>query len=183
MRLAAARNLGTHSTWIQARTVGMRAHVTSRLALGDSGLATDSFNIISGARLTGPSTSRAVQRDHRMVRGQPVLLVGLPYGVAGLYNVSTARPRRGQGIGTAMTVLPLLEAQMEGVLFGVLQTQGEARSLYARVGFVSAGVVAEYKPEVAQVLLTRVAALARVGANPGAVGFHYQRLLRSKGKG
>lgn len=258
LALAAAWNLGTHSTWIQARTVGMRAHVTSRLSMGDSGLATDTFNIISGARLTGPSTSREVQRAIEWYRARPfswwvspgdlptnlpsvlnaaglhrveeetamtcdlrllkesgawprdltvarvrtssdlntfaellarlsdppdsyvqeffgwaapcLLTAGCPlrlylgrrngtpvatsevtvaHGVVGLYNVSTAGPQRGQGIGTAMTVLPLLEARRDGILFGVLQAQSEARRVYARVGFVSAGVVAEYKPEAA----------------------------------
>ena len=257
--LAAARNLGTHSTWIQARAEGMRAHITPRLSMGDSGLATDTFNIISGARLTGPSSSREVQDAIDWYRGRPFswwvspadlpaelpsileaaglhrvaeetamacdlrrledsadrphdlivtqvrsptdldtfaeLLAGLSdppdtliqefyasgarclltaecplrlylgrrdgtpdatsevtlaHGVAGLYNVSTAAPHRGQGIGTAMTVFPLLEAMGEGVRYGILQAEGEARRVYARVGFASAGVVAEYKPEAAE---------------------------------
>lgn len=258
LALAAARNLATHSTWIQARAKGMRAHVTPRLSMGDSGLPTDTFNIISAARLTGRRSSREVQRAidwygarpfswwvspgdlptdlpwmlgaaglHRVeeetamtcdlglledsaewpqdlsvtrvrtpsdlkafaellarlsdppdiyvrefyasaasclltaecplrlylgrLNGARVATseVTLAHGVAGLYNVSTAKPQRRQGIGRAMSVLPLLEARADGARFGVLQAAGEARGVYSRVGFASVGVVAEYKPGTA----------------------------------
>lgn len=255
LTLAAAKNFSTHSTWVQDRAEGMRAHVTPRLSMGDSGLATDTFNIVSGARLTGSSASRDVRQaiewygrrpfswwvspgdlpadlpsvldaaglhraeeetamtcDLRLLddsvhwprdltvtrvrtssdldtfaellarladppdtcvqefyasaapwllsRACPLRLylgrrdgtavataeVTLAAGIVGLYNVSTAEPQRGQGIGRALTVVPLLEARAAGAGFAVLQAAGEARRVYARVGFASAGLVAEYKP-------------------------------------
>jgi GNAT superfamily N-acetyltransferase len=250
-----ARNLGTHSTWIQGRLTGMRARVSIHLSMGDSGLDADTFNIVSGACLTGaraaqiaglaanwydgrrfswwvcpgdlptelPSVlegvglrrvqeAEAMTCDLRSLTAEPrwpsdltvsrvrtasdlrayaELLAGLTdpmdphvlafyaaaepvllrtdcplrlylgsrgpvpvatseatisHGVAGLYNVSTASPQRGQGIGTALSVLPLLEAREEGIMTAVLQAEGEARRVYARIGFESAGVVAEYNP-------------------------------------
>lgn len=255
---AAAANLGTHATWVQARAEGMRAEVTPRLSMGDSGLATDTFNIISGARLADRSATAAVRRaiawygmrpfswwvspgdspgnlpallaaaglrpveeetamtcdlrrlpsagdwphdltvtrartrsdleayarllagladppdvlvqafyaaaaPHLLGADSPLRLylgrrdgtpvataeVTLAHGVAGLYNVSTIEAERGRGIGTAMTVLPLLDARNDGIGHGVLQAAGDARRLYARVGFEAAGVVVEYKPDPA----------------------------------
>jgi len=228
--------------------------------MGDSGLDTDTFNIISGARLSGSSTPRYVQRAMRWYEGRPfswwvlpgdlpddlpsvlnaaglrrvqeaeamacdlerlaaeprgpadlsvsrvrspadlrvfaeilasltdppdslilgfyasaaphLLHVGSPlrlylgrrggtpvatsevtvaYEVAGLYNVSTVKSERGKGIGTAMTVLPLLEARKEGIPSAVLQAEGDAKQVYARVGFVEVGVVAEYRPRTASI--------------------------------
>lgn len=254
---AAARNLGTHSTWVQQRAGGMRARVTPQLSLGDSGLPTDTFSIVSGARFGSAAASDEARRaiawyenhpfswwlspgdtpadlatvlgdaglirveeeaamhcdlrgliEHgewpkdltvsrvataselavfaRLLAGladppdplvlrffsiaQPCLLaadcpircylgwrdgapvataeVTVAHGVAGLYNVSTVAAERGQGIGTAITVLALAEARRDGAEFAVLQAAEGAQGVYARVGFTRVGVVAEYKPAI-----------------------------------
>ena len=82
--------------------------------------------------------------------GSPVATaeVTLADGVAGVYNVSTVTAERGQGIGTAMTVLPLAEARRDGAEFAILQAAEGAQGVYARVGFTRVGVVAEYKPAI-----------------------------------
>lgn len=55
--------------------------------------------------------------------------------VAGIYHVATLPEHRGQGIGTAMTSVPLREAFGEGYRLGVLESSLMAVSLYRRLGF------------------------------------------------
>jgi len=69
-------------------------------------------------------------------------------GVAGVYNISTREPFRRRGIGTAVTLQPLLEARSEGLRIGVLQAAAEGVGIYARLGFRAFGDITEYKPPV-----------------------------------
>jgi predicted GNAT family acetyltransferase len=55
--------------------------------------------------------------------------------VPGIYCVSTFPEFRGQGIGTAMTTLPLLEARREGYQMGTLQASTMGYPIYRRLGF------------------------------------------------
>lgn len=67
-------------------------------------------------------------------------------GVAGLYNISTLEAYRRRGLGTAMTLLPLLDARDNGMLTGVLQAAAAGVNLYTRLGFQTFGSITEYKP-------------------------------------
>lgn len=69
--------------------------------------------------------------------GLPVAtsLLLLHNGVAGIYQVTTLPEHRGQGIGTAMTSVPLREAFEQGYRIGVLECSQMAVSLYRRLGF------------------------------------------------
>jgi ribosomal protein S18 acetylase RimI-like enzyme len=80
--------------------------------------------------------------------GQPVATaeVTIGGGVAGLYNIVTDEAYRRRGIGTAMTLRPLLDARDSGLRIGVLQAAAEGVSIYARIGFKSFGDITEYKP-------------------------------------
>jgi predicted acetyltransferase len=55
--------------------------------------------------------------------------------MAGIYNVATLPELRKQGIGTALTVAPLLDARAWGYQIGTLQSTQMGLHLYRRLGF------------------------------------------------
>jgi Acetyltransferase (GNAT) domain len=70
----------------------------------------------------------------------------LGHGVAGLYAVVTLQAVRRRGIGTAMTVAPLLDARAVGYRTATLQASAGGQSVYARLRFLPCGEFREYKP-------------------------------------
>jgi GNAT superfamily N-acetyltransferase len=57
-------------------------------------------------------------------------------GVAGIFAVATIPRARGQGIGTTLTLAPLLEARRRGYLVGTLQSTQMGFPVYQRLGFL-----------------------------------------------
>ena len=80
--------------------------------------------------------------------GEPVAIaeVTVTGDVAGLYNLFTLPAHRGQGIGSALTVHPLLDARAHGCRTAVLQAAAAGVHIYERAGFRAYGNVTEYKP-------------------------------------
>lgn len=74
--------------------------------------------------------------DDEPVACSTMLLAG---GVAGIYSVATLPQARGQGIGTALTHGPLLEARAEGYRVGILSASQDGFNLYKRLGFEEYG--------------------------------------------
>ena len=94
--------------------------------------------------------------DGEVVAGSEMYLSA---GVAGAYGVATLPHARRRGIGTAITGLPLREAQRAGAEWAVLQASPDGAALYARLGFEACGEFAVHQSATV------------VGRSPTAPGF------------
>ena len=67
----------------------------------------------------------------------PVATASILYsnGIAGIYNVAVLEQARGQGLGAAITLAPLLEARLQGYSLGALQSSEMGFNVYRRLGF------------------------------------------------
>lgn len=65
-------------------------------------------------------------------------------GVAGIYNVSCIPEARGQGIGSAIVLAPLLAARELGYHVGILQASSMGHRVYQRLGFQDFGKLSVY---------------------------------------
>lgn len=71
------------------------------------------------------------------VKDQPVAVSTILYraGVAGIFNVTTLKEWRGNGLGAAVTLQPLLDARAKGYRLGTLQSSDMGYKVYERLGF------------------------------------------------
>jgi GNAT superfamily N-acetyltransferase len=81
-----------------------------------------------------------------LLNGQPVgtSQLFLSAGVAGIYNVTCIPEARGQGIGAALTLAPLLYARKIEYHIGILQASELGYRVYRRLGFQDFGQLSVY---------------------------------------
>jgi predicted GNAT family acetyltransferase len=81
-----------------------------------------------------------------LLNGEPVgtSQLFLSEGVAGIYNVTCLPEARGQGVGSAVTLTPLLKAREMGYRIGILQASKQGYNVYRRLGFQDFGSLSVY---------------------------------------
>lgn len=71
------------------------------------------------------------------LNGEPVAISQVLYhsGVAGIYCVATLHNYRSKGIGTAVTLAPLMDAKQKGYEIAMLESSPKGVNVYKRIGF------------------------------------------------
>jgi GNAT superfamily N-acetyltransferase len=115
----------TLRTWLRVMTVGSN--------IPEEGL-TLLLELVSRHGFTSDPT---IHFYLGMLADKPVAtsLLYLGGGVAGIYNVTTLPEVRHQGIGSALTLAPLLYARTLGYKIGILQSSQMGLELYRHLGF------------------------------------------------
>jgi GNAT superfamily N-acetyltransferase len=132
LRIVTVDDEATLKQWIHIASVGFK--VREEFEKVWHGIFVDT---ISDARF---------QTYFALLDGKPVgtSQLFLSEGVAGIYNVTCIPEARGQGIGSAITLAPLLEARQRGYQIGILQASQKGYNVYRRLGFQDFGHLGLY---------------------------------------
>jgi ribosomal protein S18 acetylase RimI-like enzyme len=91
----------------------------------------DAFHVLA-ARLDGENVAVGLAYDHD--------------GDSGVFNVTTVEAARRRGLGAALTVHLLIDAQARGCSTATLQSTPMAENVYTAIGFRDLGRIYEYGP-------------------------------------
>ena len=113
--------------WIQVMRVGfgLPEYAEKRL-----------LDLFAAVSLAPPMRTYLALLDGRPVATSQLFLAA---GVAGIYSVTCLPEARGQGIGAAVTLAPLLEARRQGYAVSILQASDLGYQVYRRLGFQDYG--------------------------------------------
>ena len=111
--------------WFQASVAGFE------MSPDNAAIYADAYTAL-GFGLDGPFLHYVGYLQGEPVTSSTLLLAN---GVAGIYDVSTARAARRQGLGAAITLAPLLEARARGYRYAILQSSQEGYNVYRGLGF------------------------------------------------
>jgi ribosomal protein S18 acetylase RimI-like enzyme len=116
------------------------AALVGAAGFGTSGSAVGEISAILrriGERPDGPARYFLARLE-----GRPVATaIGVVDGNAvGIHSVTTLPDARGRGIGSAITLVALLDGRRRGARVGVLESSAMAHAMYRRLGFRDAGV-------------------------------------------
>ena len=113
-------------------------------AVGDSkslrdwiGLATEGVWVLEEEYVERFAATPAVTLFIGKIDGEPVgvSMLFLSAGVAGIYLVAVLPRFRGRGIGSSLTLTPLVRARNTGYRVAVLQASEQGEAMYRRLGF------------------------------------------------
>lgn len=134
LEIKRVENIGSLKQWVDTFIVGFEESEEVRDPLYEMNLQ------------LGFSESSPLQNYLGFINGEPVgtstLFIG--GGVAGIWGVSVAPNARKKGVGTAMTVVPLLDAKSKGIDTGVLFASKIGESVYRKIGFQETFKVKHY---------------------------------------
>lgn len=132
LRIVAVNGEHLLKQWIHVASVGFRV---------DENFEKDWFDFFADAIFDARFHTYLALLDGKPVATSQLFL---SEGVAGIYNVSCIPEARGLGIGSAVTLAPLLEARQMGYRIGVLQASQKGYNVYRRLGFQDFGHLSLY---------------------------------------
>jgi GNAT superfamily N-acetyltransferase len=132
LRIVPVEDEGTLKEWIHVASVGFR--------IGEK------FEKVWYDFFVDAIFDARFQTYLALLDGKPVgtSQLFLSEGVAGIYNVTCIPKARGQGVGSATILAPLLEARQMGYQIGVLQASQKGYNVYRRLGFQDFGKLSIY---------------------------------------
>ena len=123
LRIVPVEDEETLKTWVYVFIIGYEL---------PSAWEQDFFDLMAGIGLELPIRNYLGYLDGMPAATSNLFLAA---GVAGIQCVATLPESRGQGLGAALTLAPLIEARQLGYRVGILQSSEMGFGVYRRLGF------------------------------------------------